>query len=96
MIRRVQRAVFIEVDVPAVFGLLQAVHGGLELERLAQSVRERIGEYLQSFVERKLRRAVLRHFASFLPLARAKDLAFDQGAVFCLKLRELWEGLLHR
>src|SRR5580765_3777957 len=62
----------------------------------AQSLGECVGQHLQAIVERKFRGAVLGHLAALLAFARAKDLAFDERAIACFELRELWEGLSYR
>ena len=74
---------------PAVRRLRQFCNRGVQLYRVAKLRRQRVWQNLQSFVERKLRRAVLGHLAGFFAVARAKNLTFDERAVFVLQRLEL-------
>src|SRR6478736_1538908 len=78
---------------PARRSLCDFVDGSVELYSLAELRSERVGQHLQPFIKRKLRRAILGDLTALLTFPRAKNLAFDHRAVVVFERLKLGKGV---
>src|SRR5262249_39371092 len=74
-------------------GLSETSDGGAEVNGIAESLAQGIGEDLQALVEGKFWGAIFGDVTAAFAFPRAENLAFDERTVFGFELSEFGEGL---